>query len=290
MILIAIAIWGSSFVFVKIGIEYCSEFLFVGVRFFIASIFALILFSRKLKSINKYEVKWGCIIGTTLFAGFIFQTISLKYSKVANTAFISSLFIIIIPFLSHYFEKAKIKKSAIVSIIIAIYGLYLLTGLKNLDFYKGDILAFLSAIAFAFEIVFIQIATKSNSSENISFIAFVTVFICSSIFIPFERIHFVLNIKLISVLLYLGFICTALALWIQIRYQKNLNTVFVGLFYLLEPVFALLFGWVILREILTYRGMIGAGLILLSAIISEYPFKRNINTRGEINHEFANKR
>jgi len=281
LILFAIALWGSSFAFVKIGIGYCSEFLFVSIRFLIASIIALFLFRRKIMGIGKSEIKWGSIIGITLFGGFIFQTISLKYSKVANTAFISSLFIIIIPFLSHYIEKVKIKKSAIVSIFVAICGLYLLTGVKNLQFNIGDSLALLSAIAFAFEIVVIQIATKSNNSENISFIAFVTVFICSSIFIPFESYKFVFNIRLISVLIYLGFICTGLALWIQMRYQKHLNTVFVGLFYLLEPIFALLFGWIIFREILTLKGMLGAGLILFSGLISECPFKRDVTTNKE---------
>jgi hypothetical protein len=38
-----------------------------------------------------------------------------------------------------------------------------------------------------------------------------------------------------------------------------------------------LFGWIIFREILTLKGMFGAGLILLSGLISEYPFKRTDN-------------
>ncbi|NIA23317.1 MAG: EamA family transporter, partial [Proteobacteria bacterium] len=104
-IILTVAIWGSSFAFVKVGINYCSEYLFVSLRFLIAIIAALFIFGIKKKNLTKGSILSGTFIGIFLFLGFILQTVSLKYTKVANTAFITGLFVIFIPFLSYFWEK-----------------------------------------------------------------------------------------------------------------------------------------------------------------------------------------
>ena len=275
-IILTVFIWGSSFAYVKIGIEYCSEYLFVALRFLVAILAALLIFKVKKGDVTRGSIKAGVFIGIFLFLGFILQTISLKYTKVANTAFITGLFVVVIPFLSYFWEKQSIKITAYFSIIVALFGLYLLTGVKGINFNIGDILAFFSAIAFSVEIVAIQVSTRKYSPESITLISFITVFIVASGFSVLGGHRIIVNLKLILVIIYLGVFCTTIALGLQMRYQKYLNTVFVGLLYLMEPVIALVFAWFMFKEYVNGKELLGATLILMSAIISEFPFNRFI--------------
>ncbi|RKX65338.1 hypothetical protein DRP44_06560 [candidate division TA06 bacterium] len=275
-IVLTVIIWGSSFVFVKIGIEFCSEYLLVALRFLFAIVAALFIFKVKRKDFTRGSILSGVFIGIFLFLGFILQTISLKYTKVANTAFITGLFVIFIPFLSYFWEKVPIKVTSYFSIIVALIGLYLLTGVNGINFNMGDILAFFSAMAFSIEIVAIQVSTRKYNPNSITLFSFITVFIISSFISIFTNQKIIVNTRLILVLLYLGVFCTTIALGLQMRYQKYLNTVFVGLLYLMEPVIALVFAWFVFREYVIAKEMIGASLILISAVISEFPFGKFI--------------
>jgi drug/metabolite transporter (DMT)-like permease len=69
-------------------------------------------------------------------------------------------------------------------------------------------------------------------------------------------------------LLYLAFVCSTLALSLQIIGQRYTSPTLAALIFLLEPVFALIFSRIILQETLSSQQMIGAGLLLLSTVIA----------------------
>lgn len=64
--------------------------------------------------------------------------------------------------------------------------------------------------------------------------------------------------------------------WFTDEVSKIFEYGFVGLLYLMEPVIALVFAWFVFREYVTAKEMIGASLILISAVISEFPFGKFI--------------
>jgi drug/metabolite transporter (DMT)-like permease len=75
--------------------------------------------------------------------------------------------------------------------------------------------------------------------------------------------HHGLVIGYITIFVSIG--CTT----VQVFFQKLTDTTRAGLIYSLEPVFAAILAYLFLGELLTFRGLIGAGFIFIALIISE---------------------
>jgi drug/metabolite transporter (DMT)-like permease len=75
-------------------------------------------------------------------------------------------------------------------------------------------------------------------------------------------------------LLYLGIIVTATPIWTQAQAQRWVSASEAALRYTLEPVFASTFSFAWLGEVLGIRGLLGAGLILMATIISQFSWSR----------------
>ncbi len=75
----------------------------------------------------------------------------------------------------------------------------------------------------------------------------------------------------IGLLLLLGLCCTALAHTLYIQSLSRLTATTAGLVACLEPVYAMMFAWVLLGEALTWRGALSAALILGSTTLAARP-------------------
>ncbi|MEG1575957.1 MAG: EamA family transporter, partial [Clostridium sp.] len=76
-------------------------------RFTVAVIGLVIVFWKKIKTITRNEIKYGSILGVMLFISYYFQTYGLKYTTASKNAFITTLYVIIVPFLHWLFNKVK---------------------------------------------------------------------------------------------------------------------------------------------------------------------------------------
>ncbi|HID01398.1 MAG TPA: EamA family transporter, partial [Piscirickettsiaceae bacterium] len=127
MVLLGItAIWGFTFPAMKVSLDYISPILFLAYRFGIASLLMLLIYRNKV--LRRDTFKEGFILGTTLFFGHGFQIIGLKYTTASNSAFITSLYVVFTPFVAYLILREKIKPGNFVSLIIAVMGLYLISG------------------------------------------------------------------------------------------------------------------------------------------------------------------
>ena len=77
-----------------------------------------------------------------------------------------------------------------------------------------------------------------------------------------------------SVLLYLGLVVTATPVWTQAMAQRWVKAHEAALMYTLEPVFAAVFSFLLLKEELTARGLVGAGLVLAATVLIHIQGKR----------------
>ena len=75
-------------------------------------------------------------------------------------------------------------------------------------------------------------------------------------------------------LLYLGAIATAGMLFLQAIAQRHVSADKAALVYAMEPVFAAMFAWLWLNEMLTVKASLGAALVVVAIVLSEY-FNRN---------------
>ena len=72
---------------------------------------------------------------------------------------------------------------------------------------------------------------------------------------------------------YAGIVSSGIGYTLQILGQKETEPTVASIIMSLESVFAALFGWMILGEILSTRELIGCALVFASVIIAQIPFK-----------------
>ena len=95
----AAMIWGFSFVIVKNSLDIVPTIYMLAFRFTIATIALAAIFWKKLKGLNKKIVSEGFILGALLFISYLLQTEGCKYTTAGKNAFLTTVYIIVVPFL-----------------------------------------------------------------------------------------------------------------------------------------------------------------------------------------------
>ena len=68
-------------------------------RFITAALIMIPLFYRKLRLMNRQEIIGGTILGVFMFGGFTLQTIGIQYTTAGKSGFITSTYVVMVPFL-----------------------------------------------------------------------------------------------------------------------------------------------------------------------------------------------
>ena len=269
-------LWGLGFVFVKIGLnEGVTPFYMLSIRFLIAFTILFMIFKKKLKSINRKDLKNGFIIATFLFLGFVFQTIGAGLTTASNSAFFTAINVIIVPYIFWAIHKHVPNIFSFIAAGLCILGVGILSFDSKMQLNRlneGDILTIISALFFAFHIAFTGfLSTKSEPIKlNIIQMGFVSIYSLMGllIFRNNEKIELLRGISLVSVL-YISIFATAICFFLQTYCQRDTTSTRASILLATESLFAPIFAILFLNETLSVRTIIGAGLILFAVIVSE---------------------
>ena len=259
--LLCTALWGSATPFIKTGYEYLkvsgtpSIMLFAGIRFLMAGIITVIIYSiieRRFLYPKRKSLKYVAQIS-------VFQTILqyiFFYVGLANTSGVkgtilsgsSAFFSILVATLIFGQEKLTFKK--IIACVIGFSGVVVvnLKGLElSLNFF-GDAFVIFSAISLAFSSVLMKIYSKEENPVVLSGYQFVlggsvmiVIGLCFGGTISFE------SVRGIGILTYLAFLSAiAYALWgILLKYNPVSK---VTVFSFMTPVFGVILSKIMLSE------------------------------------------
>ena len=103
--------WGSSYLFMKMGLQSIQGFNLVALRFSIAFILAGIVFHKRLIHIDFKTIKYGFLLGSILFLAISVVTIGVKSTSVSSAGFLFSLTVVFVPLLLATFFRKKPKKN-----------------------------------------------------------------------------------------------------------------------------------------------------------------------------------
>ncbi|MEH7458890.1 DMT family transporter, partial [Bacillus sp. JJ1127] len=203
-----------------------------------------------------------------------FATFGTKYTSVSNAGFLMSLTVIFIPALSSIFLKQRPEKKVILGIVLTIVGIGLLTLNSQLKIGYGDILCILCALFYAVHIIVTGTMTKHVDSITLGVLQLGFVGIFSTVFsMCMETPKLPNTFESWFSILVLSIFCTAIAFIVQIIAQQYTSPTHTGLIFSLEPVFSAGFAFLFTGEMLTFKGYVGATLLLLSVLIVELDFK-----------------
>ena len=279
MLFLAAFIWGTAFVAQIAGMDRIGPFTFNMARSIVAviSLGAYLIFTKaKLPKDMSFLLKGGLVCDFFIFVGTSFQQIGLQYTTAGKTGFITSFYILILPFLTMIFLKHKIDVLTWISIIIGFIGLYLLAipNLSDFSMNKGDFIVFLGSFCWAGHILVIDYYSKKVNPVELSFLQFVVLSILSGIcaFI-FENETATLGNIFASwkPVAYAGFLSSGVAYTLQMVGQKYTKPVVASLILSLEAVFAALAGYLLLDEVMSSREFLGSFIVFLAMIFSQIP-------------------
>jgi len=267
LILLA-ASWGGTFPAMKIAVSDLDVFFFLFLRFAVA----LLIFIPILLSTGRrlYPSLRGLSLGVIVFLGFLFQVFGIKYTSAINSAFITSLNTPLIPILGLLFFRRKPGLRAILGIALGMVGLALLTeAYKIASISIGDLLTFICAFLWALQILLVGRLSKNSDALELAYSESISVLTLSALFSLLIGEYWAKpEDGVLVAIMYTGIIATAFAFCIQAWAQRVVPPEIAGLILLLEPVFATIFAFIILRETLKLIEALGAVLILLSIAIS----------------------
>lgn len=272
LILVFIAvIWAGTFVVIKITLTELPPFYFIAFRFSTAAIIFYLLVFNKLSGWSKDALKAGLILGTLLFAGFASQTSGLLYTTASNSALITGVNLLIVPFAQYFIIKRKVGFENWTGVIVVLFGLYLLTNPAVKGINKGDLITLICAFAWAFYIIYLDVFSRKYNLYVLVLTQFVLVSILSFLFaVLFEStgdIHF--STTSILGLLYTAIPATLLATFLGNKWQKETTPIRAALLITFEQPAAVILAIIFLKDSFSFLQLAGGVLMITGILFSE---------------------
>ena len=283
-------IWGLSFVAQREGMEYIGPFTFNAIRSFLGglSLIPVILWvkyskpdtrterRKRYQHINLARAGIGC--GLALFTAMSIQQYCMQFVSAGKAGFITALYIIFVPIIS-VLQGKKLEKSIIISVFLAVIGLYLLcykteTGLSIYDLYL-----LVGAFFYGVHILVVNYYSSRVHAAKACYLQFFVVGLLSlPLMLMFEN-PILSNIIACKVpIFYAGVLTCGVAYTLQIFGQKNTLPVIASLIFSLESVFAVLGGALILGETMIPKEIAGCVFMITAVILANLsPDEKNNN-------------
>ena len=282
-LLLATIIWGGAFVAQSAGMDLIGPMTFQAVRSFLA-VLALVIFTviMELGQIRNWFKKWtdpklwkiGILCGLALFVATALQQVALQFTDAGKAGFLTAMYIVMVPLLGIFLHR-KPGRNALLGVIIAVIGMYLLccAGVTRIN--MGDIMLLGCAVAFAVQITIVDRFAAELDTVRLNCIQAFVVAVISAVFMFFTekpQIGTILDCWL--PLCYAGVLSMGLAYSLQIVGQKRLEPTAASMIMSLESVFAVVFGALLLHERMTPYESIGCVLVFMAVILSQLPNKK----------------
>lgn len=301
MLILATAFWGLSFPLVK-GLALLHERLLPGSdtwfittmalvpRFLLAALLLAVWQMARSGTLHctRKELQQGGVIGLFSAAGMIFQSDGLQFTSASTSAFLTQLYVIIIPL--HLAVRTRRNPGATVwmSVSLVVAGAAILGNFdwEALRFGRGEWETMLCSVFFTGQILWLEKPEfAGNRPEKISLVMFVTI---SAVMLVMLAIT-APDVASIGTLarsvpwwifsLLLTVVCTIGAYGLMNAWQPKISATEAGLIYCVEPIFGsamalFLPAWLSHAALISYANetatwtlLIGGGLVTAANLL-----------------------
>jgi drug/metabolite transporter (DMT)-like permease len=275
LLLLAAAIWGGGFVAQSTAMEAIGPFWFIGLRFMIAAVAVLpfMLFEARkapAKTAPRH-LKLYLLTGLALFGGAATQQIGLQTTTVTNSSFITGLYVVIVPLIAVIFLRRSPHWIIWPGAIMAVSGIYLLSGGQLSALTTGDLLTVVCAIFWAGQITLAG-ATVSETGRplTLSTAQFAVTGACAlAVAIVAEPISWEAVWAAAPEILYVGLFSSGVAFSLQIVGQRYTTPSQAAIFLSSEALFGASLGALLLNETMPPLGYAGCALMFMAMLLVE---------------------
>jgi len=283
LLFILSAIWGSAFIAIKVSLNYFSPVSLASYRLIVASIFLLIFYiiGKYKTSLNRTDLIMLLFVGVVgNFLPFYLISWSEQHIQSSTAGILMGVGPILTLILSHFFTKDdRFTYSKLISISIGFIGVLFIFEIDTLFNFGtanslqlfSKFLIIIAALGYMISNIVAYNTLKHIDSFSITF--FATLF-GALVSVPFllysETIQpSYINFSALLPILYLGIFPTALAFQLRYHITKTSGPVFLSYVAYLIPIFALIWGFVLLSEEIYLNSIIGITLILFGVYIGK---------------------
>lgn len=268
-------LWGSTFLVIHIAMQHSGPLFFVGVRFTLAGVVSMLLFRRHMARLTRREAGAGVAIGCALFLGYYLQTLGLRTITSSQSAFITALYVPIVPLLQWAVLKRPPGLMSWVGVALAFTGLVLLAGPEAgaLHFSAGELATLAGAAAIAAEIILIGHFASSVDSRRVTAVQLLTAGLVSFALMPALG-EAVPEFSWLWAGGAIGLGLASAVIQLTMNWaQKSVSPTRATVIYAGEPVWGGIVGR-LAGERLPGLALVGAALIVAGVLASEVKFKR----------------
>ena len=304
LLLLTAMIWGTAFVFQRVGMDSIEPVTFNAARMALAAVmvgtlaFLLRLKNKKKKiaqrtasgttadvtsenvsregeeSASQWSKTWkgGICCGLFLTAGSVFQQMGVVYTTAGKAGFITAMYMLLVPILNFLLFKKKNSWLVWLAVFIGVGGMYLLCVKEDFSLTRGDILVCICALMFSGHILccdrFVQVADP----VELAAVQFATASVISAAVAFLVETPAWAGIAAAAVpILYCGAVSGGVGYTLQIVAQKFTDPTVASLLMSLESVFAVLAGALLLGEQMSSRELLGCAVLFAAIILVQLP-------------------
>lgn len=275
-LLLAAAIWGLGTVVIKSTVDAFPPAWLVGVRFTAAGlILGVVMLPRFRRALDLDHLKKGAVLGVWLFLSYWANSTGLTDTTASNSAFLTSLYCVIIPFLGWALRGTRPTRFNVAAALVCVAGVACVSfaGAAGFSLRFGDLVTLLSAAFLSFHVLYTAKFAPGRDMTLLTVIQFLVAgalgFVAGGAFEPMPDFA-ALGWDTWTSLAYLAVFASCIALLLQNVAVAHVDPAPASLFLATESVFGVTFSILFLGEMLSGPLFAGFALIFAGIVISEY--------------------
>ena len=265
-------VWGTTFPVLKLVTAQLSGVEVTALRFTLA---ACVLSPWAWRA-QRAAWRDGALLGALVLVSYVAQAYGLQFISSNRSAFLTCLNVMMVPLFGLAWGQ-PLRLRVLLAALLACCGVGLMSwdGVLN---WQADAATLFGAAAFALYVVLLSQRADRHSVRDLAATQMVCMALSGLLWMAvgghgndylstlLQRLHGVLLLAL----MYLGLVASAAMVLVQTWAQRRVPAERAALIYTLEPVFATVFAWFLLSETLSLRAALGALLVLLALLLSEW--------------------
>jgi drug/metabolite transporter (DMT)-like permease len=269
--LLSVAIlWGLNFVVIKEAIADTGPMTYLLWRHAAAAVMLAALMPRVVRQTTRRDWLRGAVLGFFLFVAFVTQTVGLQWTTPGKSGFITSLYIVVVPFLYWAAARRSPGGTQVAGAVLATAGLGLLSLRGGLGMSAGDLLTLASTVAFAAQIVATGLFAPRTTPAVLALTQIVAAAALFILVTPFtEHVTWEFGWQGWVGIAWTALSGTVFGFLVQAWAQKSTTSTRAAVILGLEGLFAAVFGLLFGMDVLSWRFVGGAALILAGVLVIE---------------------
>jgi drug/metabolite transporter (DMT)-like permease len=266
------AVWGATFFMIKDALLVVPPFWFVSLRFTMAALLLWPFLLRARDPQSRIQIRYGISVGLLLFLGYALQTGGLQFTSASRGGFITGLTVVFVPVAQALLHRALPSGPIMMGVGLSVLGMALLSfgALDIASLALGDLLVLGCALAFTAHILAIGHYASRVNPLGLTFVQIVTVAALSLVLaLGVESSPGTGLVAALPAVFFTAAFATVAAFYVQARAQRFTSPTHTALIFALEPVFAVIFAYLLANERLTTQEALGCGLILAGMLTAQ---------------------